>query len=127
MEMYATCTFVLYTRRSMDLTDNNHCYFNLFSYRLNYLYGILFHFSPEITYEYVSEPGECSKTCNRGFLVNNITCLRLVDGMRDGAVDDLFCDEFGVARPPTTEECNIDQCPRWVIESDFSPVSSFSL
>ena len=89
--------------------------------------SILFHPSPEITYEYVAVPGECSKTCNRGFLVNNITCFRLVDGMRDGAVDDQFCDDFGVVRPPATEECNFDQCPRWVIESEYTPVSFLSV
>ena len=65
----------------------------------------------------------CSKTCNLGFLLNNITCFRLVDGMRDGAVDDQFCDDFGVARPPAAEECSFDRCPRWVIETEYTPVS----
>ena len=83
--------------------------------------------SPVITFRYNSTRGPCSKSCNRGFRIITNTCIRLIDGMEDMAVDAQLCRDFGLEDPPTTEDCGLDQCPRWVVNSEFGQVSLFQI
>ena len=54
------------------------------------------------------------------------TCIRLIDGMEEMAVDAQFCRDFGLEDPPTMELCAFDQCPKWVVNSEFGEVSFIS-
>ena len=80
-------------------------------------------YSPEITYEFNTTAfGDCSRTCGGGVEGRDVTCFRLVGGMRDMAVDDEDCIVFGLKRPAVARECSPQKCPRWVILSDYTPV-----
>ena len=39
------------------------------------------------------------------------------------AVDAQLCRDFGLEDPPTIEFCEFNQCPRWVVNSEFGQVS----
>ncbi|XP_064390978.1 uncharacterized protein LOC135338831 [Halichondria panicea] len=82
-------------------------------------------FCPAITYEFNTTAfGACSRTCGGGVQERNITCFRLIGGVRDMAVDDIDCIVFGLKRPAAAQECFPQKCPRWMILSAYSPCSS---
>eukprot|EP00117_Sycon_ciliatum_P031597 scpid2698/ scgid0759/ A disintegrin and metalloproteinase with thrombospondin motifs 20 len=65
--------------------------------------------------------GECSTTCDTGYLNRNITCCREetpggTGRTREQLVDDGFC--LSQAQPSSSKPCNANNpCPRWVESS----------
>ena len=89
---------------------------------------VLCFYSPAITYEFNTTAfGACSRTCGGGVQERDITCFRLIGGVRDMAVDDIDCIVFGLKRPAAAQECFPQKCPRWMILSAYSPVRYLAL
>ena len=83
-----------------------------------------------------SEWTECSKTCGGGSQIRNVSCLNIsipvtsqyianpemaIETETDTAMC-AMCEKAGV-RPTSRELCNIEDCPIWVAEEEFTEVS----
>ncbi|XP_075762079.1 A disintegrin and metalloproteinase with thrombospondin motifs 13 isoform X1 [Pelodiscus sinensis] len=66
-----------------------------------------------------SEPGKCSASCGLGVSQQNVTCVRVLDGL-ETTVDNSLCLED--EKPPTFVPCVVNICPLgWNTKQDSSP------